>query len=33
MKKATYENKLIESGIRPDQARQCWMALIGKNYL
>ena len=28
-----YENKLIESGIRPDQARQCWMALIGKNYL
>ena len=29
----TYENKLIESGIRPDQARQCWMALIGKNYL
>ena len=28
-----YENKLIESGIRPEQARKCWMALIGKNYL
>lgn len=28
-----YENKLINSGIRPDQARECWMKLIGRNYL
>lgn len=28
-----YENKLKEYGIRPDQARDCWMKLIGKNYL
>jgi len=30
---AEYENKLIRTGITPDRARQCWMALIGKNYL
>ena len=30
---AEYENKLIRTGITPDQARQCWMALIGRNYL
>lgn len=28
-----YEQKLIATGITPDQARECWMALIGKNYL
>lgn len=28
-----YEQKLIDSGITPGQARECWMALIGKNYL
>lgn len=28
-----YEQKLIESGIRPEMARECWMALIGRNYL
>lgn len=30
---AEYENKLIRTGITPAQARECWMALIGKNYL
>lgn len=29
----TYEQKLIDTGITPEQARECWMALIGKNYL
>lgn len=28
-----YEDKLIDTGITPEQARQCWMTLIGKNYL
>ena len=28
-----YENKLISTGIEPHHARECWMALIGKNYL
>ena len=28
-----YEQKLIDSGITPEQARKCWMALIGRNYL
>lgn len=28
-----YEAKLITTGITPEQARECWMALIGKNYL
>lgn len=28
-----YEQKLINSGITPEQARKCWMALIGRNYL
>jgi len=28
-----YEQKLIISGITPEQARQTWMALIGRNYL
>ena len=28
-----YEQKLIESGIRSEMARECWMALIGRNYL
>lgn len=28
-----YEQKLIDSGITPEQARECWMALIGRNYL
>lgn len=28
-----YEKKLIDSGITPEQARECWMALIGRNYL
>lgn len=28
-----YEEKLISSGIKKEQARELWMALIGKNYL
>lgn len=28
-----YEGKLIASGIKEEQARELWMALIGKNYL
>ena len=28
-----YEQKLIDAGITPQQARECWMALIGRNYL
>lgn len=28
-----YEQKLIATGVTPSQARDCWMALIGKNYL
>lgn len=28
-----YEQKLIATGITPEQARECWMTLIGKNYL
>ena len=28
-----YESKLIESGISDRQAREIWMALIGRNYL
>lgn len=28
-----YEDKLIESGIKKEQARDCWMTLIGRNYL
>lgn len=27
-----YENKLITAGVTAEQARSCWMALIGKNY-
>lgn len=28
-----YEQKLIDTGVTPQQARECWMALIGRNYL
>lgn len=28
-----YEQKLIKNGIAPEQARQAWIWLIGKNYL
>lgn len=28
-----YEDKLIKSGVSKKQARECWMALIGRNYL
>ena len=28
-----YEDKLIESGVKPEQARELWMLMIGKNYL
>lgn len=28
-----YEQKLIETGITPQQAREIWLALIGRNYL
>lgn len=28
-----YEKKLIESGIKPEHARELWMQLIGRNYL
>lgn len=28
-----YEKKLTDAGIAPDQARECWMSLIGKNFL
>lgn len=28
-----YEQKLIDTGITPQQARETWMALIGRNYL
>ena len=28
-----YEGVLIETGVKPEHARECWMALIGKNYL
>lgn len=28
-----YEKKLIESGIKPEHAREIWMQLIGRNYL
>lgn len=28
-----YEEKLISSGIKPEQARECWMHMMGKNYL
>lgn len=30
---AEYERKLIESGIKPEHAREIWMQLIGHNYL
>ena len=28
-----HEQKLIDTGITPQQARETWMALIGRNYL
>jgi len=28
-----YEKKLIDGGIRPDQARELWTKLIGKNFI
>ena len=28
-----YEDKLIETGITEEQARACWMDLMGRNYL
>lgn len=28
-----YETKLIETGVKPEQARSLWMTLMGKNYL
>ena len=28
-----YESKCIRAGIRPEQARELWMSLIGKNYI
>lgn len=28
-----YEDRLIRGGIKPEQARASWMALIGRNYL
>lgn len=28
-----YEDKLIESGVKPEQARELWLLMIGKNYL
>ena len=28
-----YEQKLIDGGIRPDQARELWINLIGKNFI
>lgn len=28
-----YEDRLIEGGIKPEQARASWMSLIGRNYL
>jgi hypothetical protein len=28
-----YETKLIDTGIRPEQARALWIGLIGKSYL
>ena len=27
------EEKLMATGLAPDQARECWMSLIGKNFL
>ena len=28
-----YEDKLIDTGIKPEQARDLWLNLIGRNYL
>lgn len=28
-----YEKKLIDTGIKPEQARSLWLTLMGKNYL
>lgn len=28
-----YEDRLIETGVTPEQARECWMHLMGRNYL
>lgn len=28
-----YEQKLTDSGVKPEQARELWMLMIGKNYL
>lgn len=28
-----YEEKLMATGVTPEQARECWMALIGENNL
>ena len=28
-----YEERLIQGGIKPEQARASWMTLIGRNYL
>lgn len=28
-----YEQKLIDAGVEPEQARSAWMAMIGRNYL
>lgn len=30
---ALYEEKLIETGIKEEQARELWIALMGQNYL
>lgn len=28
-----YEKKLTDSGVKPEHARNAWMAMIGRNYL
>lgn len=28
-----YEQKLINTGVKPEHARDAWMAMIGRNYL
>jgi len=28
-----YEDKLVSSGIEPEQARQIWITMMGRNYL